>query len=138
VVADERDVIRVRANYRKGEDVYLYRLNAPDALENFMEYVETINELHGNPRWYNAVTNNCTTAIRNQRASSHRVPWDWRMLVNGYGDELLYDRGGIDRSLPFGELKKRSRINPRAMDANGAADFSERIREGLPGMTARE
>jgi hypothetical protein len=135
VVADERDVIRVRSNYRQGEDVYLYRLNAARAREAFMEYVRTINELHQTPRWYNAVTNNCTTAIRQQRAASDRAPWDWRMLVNGFGDELLYERGAIDRSLPFTGLKRISRVNARAKAANDAADFSEKIRVGLPGMT---
>lgn len=134
VVADERDVIRVRTNYRKGEDVYLYRHKAPLGREAFLEYVRTVNELHETPRWYNAVTNNCTTAIRQQRASSERAPWDWRMLVNGLGDELLYERGGIDNSLPFSELKRISHVNERAKAANDAADFSEKIREGLPGM----
>ena len=134
VVADERDVIRVRTNYRKGEDVYLYHLNAPLAKNSFMEYVRTVNELQAAPRWYNAITNNCTTAIRQQRASSERAPFDWRMLVNGYADELLYEKGVIDRSLPFAELKRISHINERAKEADGAADFSEQIRKGLPGM----
>lgn len=134
VVADERDVIRLRTNYRQGEDTYLYRLKNQNARESFLDYVRTVNELHETPRWYNAVTNNCTTAIRHQRAASDRAPWDWRMLVNGYGDELLYERGTIDRSLPFAELKKISHINGRAKAANDAADFSEKIRAGLPGM----
>jgi hypothetical protein len=136
VVADERDVIRLRTNFRQGEDVYLYRLKAANARESFMEYLRTVNELHANPRWYNAITNNCTTAIRNQRTAEERAPWDWRMLVNGLADELLYERGAIDRSLPFPELKRLAHVNERAKAANDAADFSERIREGLPGMGA--
>lgn len=134
VVADERDVIRVRSNYRKGEDVYLYHLNAPRARESFMEYIRTINELHLMPRWYNAITDNCTSAIRQQRAASERAPWDWRMLVNGYGDELLYEKRAIDCSLPFAELKRISRVNDRAKAADRDSDFSEKIRAGLPGM----
>jgi hypothetical protein len=134
VIADERDVIRLRTNYREGEDVYLYRLNARFVRESFLEYVRTVNELHETPRWYNAITNNCTTAIRNQRTASERPPWDYRMLVNGLGDELLYERGAIDTSLPFAELKRLSHINERAKAANDSADFSEKIREGLPGM----
>ena len=134
VVADERDVVRLRTNYRKGEEVFLYRLKAPRARESFLEYIRTVNELHQTPRWYNAVTDNCTTAIRQQRAASDRGPWDWRMLVNGFGDEFLYQRGGLDASLSFAELKARSHINERARAADDAADFSERIRAGLPGM----
>lgn len=134
IVADERDAIRVRTNFRKGEDVYLYRLNAPLVRESFLDYMRTINELHETPRWYNAITNNCTTAIRHQRAANRRSPWDWRMLVNGLGDELLYELNGISTTLPFPELKKISRINERAKAANDASDFSEQIRKGLPGM----
>ena len=132
VVADERDVVRLRTNFRKGEEVYLYRLKAPFVRQGFLEYIRTVNELHEAPRWYNAITDNCTSAIRHQRAAAERPPWNWRMLANGYGDELLYERGSIDRSLPFAELKRRSHINARATAANDAPDFSARIREGLP------
>jgi hypothetical protein len=133
VVADERDVIRLRTNFRKGEDVFLYRLKAPMARNSFMEYIRTVNELRETPRWYNAITNNCTTAIRQQRAASERAPFDWRMLVNGYGDELLYEKGSISNSLPFADMKRISHINERAKSAP-LGDFSEVIRKGLPDM----
>ena len=137
VVSDERDVIRLRTNYRH-EDIYLYRLKAtPDKVRAaFLDYVQTVNILHDQPRWYNAVTDNCTTAIRNQRTVNERTPWDWRMLINGYADRMLYERGSIDTSLPFAELKRRSLINDRAILADRAADFSQLIRLGLPGMSA--
>jgi hypothetical protein len=131
IVSDERDVIRLRTNFRKGEDVYLYRFNAsPKATRGvFLEYIRTLNELHERPRWYNAIDNNCTTAIRNQRTAAERAPWDWRMLANGYADQMLYERGTIKRwSLPFDELKRRAHINERAQATNDAPDFSERIR----------
>ena len=134
VVADERDVIRVRSNYRSGEDVYLYHLGVKGARESFLEYVRTVNELHEHPRWYNAIANNCTTAIRKQKLASDRLPLDWRLIVNGFGDELLYERGQLDQSLPFAELKRISRVNEKAKAADQAPDFSERIREGLPGL----
>jgi hypothetical protein len=134
VVADERDVIRLRSNYRKGEDVYLYHLNAVRARDSFMEYIRTINDLNSSPRWYNAITDNCTSAIRHQRAASERAPWDWRMLVNGKADELLYEKQAIDVSLPFAELKQMSLVNGRAKTADQDPKFSEKIRAGLPGM----
>jgi len=132
VVADERDVIRVRTNYRKGEDVYLYHMKAPFMKEMFLEYIRTVNELYDSPRWYNAITDNCTSAIRNQRTASERAPWDWRLLVNGLADELLYERGSLDQSLPFAELKQLAHINERAKAANDEPDFSARIRKREP------
>jgi hypothetical protein len=134
VVADERDVIRLRTNYRR-EDVYLYHTVASPAQARgrFLEYINTINELRDHPRWYNAVTHNCTTSIRAQRAAKQRAPWDWRMLLNGKGDELLYERHAIvTGGLAFAELKQRSLINDPARAADGDPDFSRVIRQGLP------
>jgi hypothetical protein len=137
IAADERDVIRVRTNYRKGEDIYLYRLaiKPEKARERFMEYLGALNRLHEKARWYNAITTNCTTTIRSQHNASERLPWDWRMLVNGKGDELLYERKAIRTAdLPFAELKRRVHINAAAREANDSPDFSKLIRAGVPGM----
>lgn len=134
IVADERDCIRLRTNYRR-EDVYLYHtLASPaQARERFREYIGTLNALHENPRWYNAVTSNCTTSIRAQRAAKLRAPWDWRILLNGKADEMLYqDHAIATGGLSFTELKQRSLINERARAADQNPDFSRIIREGLP------
>lgn len=136
VCADERDVIRVRTNFRKGEDVYLYRLNAPAPAvrERFLEYLGAMNALHEHPRWYNAATTNCTTSIRTQRAATERAPWDWRILFNGYMDEMLYEHGALAGGVPFPELKRQARINDAARAADAAPDFSRRIRAGRAGF----
>jgi hypothetical protein len=136
IVADERDLVRLRTNYRQGEEACLYRLQVtPESGRTlFLDYLHRVNELHARAEWYNAITDNCTTAIRTQRAAADRAPWDWRMLVNGHLDELLYERGVIVTNLPFAELKQRSRINPQARAADQAADFSQQIRAGLPGF----
>jgi hypothetical protein len=134
VVADERDVIRLRTNYRR-EDVYLYRtLASPaQARERFLEYIKATNMLYEHPRWYNEVTTNCTTSIRTQRSVKLRAPWDWRMLINGKADELLYERHAIATGgLPFSELKQRSLIDARARAADDDPNFSHLIREDLP------
>jgi hypothetical protein len=136
VVADERDVVRLRTNYRRGEEVYLFRLKgSTDHVRSFfLDYLRRVNELRHHPAWYSALTDNCTTSIRTQRAASDRAPWDWRFLANGYGDELLYERGMIVTNLPLPELKQRVHINAGARAAEMAADFSRRIREGVPGI----
>ena len=135
IVADERDVIRVRTNYRKGEDVYLYHtsISQAQARERFLEYIHSLNAIREKPRWYNAITTNCTTSIRTQRPPGERMPWDWRILLNGKGDELMYERHLIvTNRLAFADLKARSLINARAKAADASPDFSELIRLGLP------
>jgi hypothetical protein len=135
VVADERDLVGVRAKFR-GEDLYLYRLKAPAAQARAMllDYLKEVNRLDAAPEWYNALVHNCTTTIRHhaQNVSAGRR-FDWRILANGYFDELGYERGQIDTSMPFAELRRRSDITAKAKAAYGGPGFSRIIRENLPG-----
>lgn len=136
VVADERDVIRLRTNYR-GEDVYLYRLNAPpDQVRNvFLDYLKEVNSLKERPKWYNTLTSNCTSNIRGHtKPYAANSRWSWKLLVNGYVDEMAYSNGSLNKDHSFEELKKRSLISERAKAADKAPDFSKRIRTGLPGF----
>ena len=136
VVANERDVIRLRTNYR-GEDVYVYRLDIPsdDPRLLLLDYLRTVNRLRERPEWYNALTQNCTTTIRGHAAPyARRSWWSWKLFLNGHLDELAYDLGVVDRSLSFAALKAKSRINERAKAAGGDPAFSARIRDGVPGM----
>jgi len=94
-----------------------------------------VNSLRQRPEWYSALSHNCTTSIRTQRAAADRVPWDWRLLVNGHGDELLYEHGLIATNLPLPALKEKCHINARARAADEATDFSRLIRLDIPGIT---
>jgi len=135
VVADERDLIGLRTNYR-GERVYLYRLNESADIDRkvFLDYLRKVNSLKDRPEWYNALTDNCTTSIRSLKAPFNPdARLDWRIIVNGFIDEMLYERKAVDTSLPFLELKKRSLINKRAKGLDKSPDFSQLIRVGLPG-----
>ncbi|MBL8745783.1 MAG: DUF4105 domain-containing protein [Phycisphaerae bacterium] len=134
IAADERDVIRLRTNFRKGEEVYRYRLLVtPDvARSRLLGYLRRINELAQRPEFYNALTTNCTTSIRMQADPNQRQPFDYRMLLNGTIDELFYERGLIDRSRPFQVTKAEAHINQRANRAGDAPDFSELIRDPEP------
>ena len=135
VAADERDVIRLRTNYNF-EDVHLYRLRfSPDeASVRFMEFIDVLNKLYARPAWYNVIAHNCTTAIWALHPSARQAPWDWRILINGFLDRMLYERGVLAGDLPFEELRAQALINKRAQEAGDAPDFSQRIRAGLAGF----
>ncbi len=99
-----------------------------------IDYLNEINRLADKPRWYNVLTHNCTTTIRyHVQQVAPGDPFDWRILANGRLDELGYERGNIDTTLPFEELRRRSDIVETAQAADADPDFSARIREGLPG-----
>ena len=137
IVGDERDLIRVRTNYRKDppEEVYLYQL--PGSIENgrrvFIEYMKTINHLREHPKFYNTLTANCTNVIwMHSRVNPGHLPFSWKILLSGYLPEYIYEQGRMNSDLPFAELQRRSQINAIALQADQAADFSQRIRARLP------
>jgi hypothetical protein len=139
VTADERDLIRLRTNYRKDEEVSMYRLQGTPEVARamFLTYVAYLNRLKDHPEWYNEVTRNCTTAIERQLAANvnSQQPWNYQFLLNGTLDELLYDRGRlVAGGLPFPELKERQHINAAARAANRSPDFSALIRAGRVGF----
>jgi hypothetical protein len=133
VVADERDVIRLRTNYRRDppEQVHVYRLrgSAEDVRRLFLDYMRQINALAERPEFYNSLTTNCTTNIwLHSRVNPGHVPYSWKILASGYLPEYLYDAGRLDTRVPFAELERRSLVTARAQAADHAADFSSLIR----------
>jgi len=139
ITADERDVIRLRTNFRKDEQVFMYRttVSADRAREIFLIYADYLNQLRDHPEWYNALTRNCTTTLDTKIAADMKnpQPWNYQLLLNGTLDELLYDRGRlVTGGLPFRELKEREHINAAGQAADGSADWSALVRVGRIGF----
>jgi len=136
VVGDERDLIRVRTNYRRPQErahVYRTRMNPANGRRLFLEYITKINQLRQRPEFYNTLTTNCTTDVWSlARAMSDQVPLDRRVLLSGHFPEYAYDLGSLDTRMPFAQLKARSLINDEAQAADQDPEFSSRIRAGLP------
>lgn len=134
VVADERDVIGLRSNYRQDppEDVYIYRTKG--SLENarrlFLEYMHQINSLAAQPAFYNSLTTNCTTTIwLNAKVNPEHMPFHWSLLATGYLPERLYELGRLDsKGLSFADLQTQAHVNARAHRSGITPDFSAAIR----------
>ncbi len=136
IVGDERDLIRVRSDYRKPpEDVYLYRtdMTPENARKFFMEYIRQINSMKKNAEWYNTLTTNCTTdVVRLIRGFGGRARYNWKVLLSGYAPQYAYEQGSLDTRIPFEELRKLSYINPKAVALGDDPEFSRKIRASLP------
>jgi hypothetical protein len=134
VVGDERDIVRVRTDYRD-EDVFLYRIaiSPDDARRLLLVYVKRINELAERAEFYHLLSNSCTiNIVRYANAIGRTGGFDIRHFLNGWIDAYLYASGRLDTTLPFDELRRRSWINDAARAAGNVPDFSERIRASLP------
>lgn len=134
VVGDERDLVRVRTNYRH-EQVYLYhiKISPEKARRLFLVYLDRINQLADHPEFYNLLSNSCTINIIRYANEAGRVGRiDFRHYLNGWIDGYLYSAGWLNNTLPWEELRQHSNINQKAQAADDSPDFSQRIRAGLP------
>jgi hypothetical protein len=130
VLGSERDLLRLRTSFRR-EDVYLY----PTALSReklrtlFTDILHTVDELTRKPRFYNTLTHNCTTGmVPHFRRINPEARCDVDLLLNGHVDRRAYDRGGLDTTLGFEELKKRAHINQYLTEDLDPEAYSRRIR----------
>ena len=65
-----------------------------------------------------------------------RTRLDWRILLNGKMDEMMYEHGSlVTDGLPLAQLKEQAHINAAARDADDTRDFSKLIRKGRVGFT---
>lgn len=131
VLGDERDLIKLRTNYRNDE-VYLYPLRTtPDQTKTiFLDVLRRANDLAARPEFYHTFTNNCTTNLyaHLNRGLGGGVPYGLGVVLPGYSDRLLYAAGLISSSVPFDELRRRAAVRSAALQWADAEDFSLRIR----------
>jgi hypothetical protein len=131
VVADERDVIKLRSNHRQ-DNVYLYpvRTTPERRRRMFVEMLERATRLADAPEFYNTLFSTCTTNIVRHvnTIAPRRVPFSYKVLLPGYSDELAFDLGLIDTELPLEEARRRFHINERARRFADDPAFSRRIR----------
>ena len=133
VIADEKDVIKLRSNYRK-DLVYVYPVKTTEekAQRLFLDMINRTNNLKDHPEFYNTVTNTCTTNIVKHvdKITPDRVPlFNLRILLPANSDKLAYDLGLIDTDLSFEATRERYFINDRAIKYSNDPDFSVKIRD---------
>jgi len=58
--------------------------------------------------------------------------YSWKIAASGYAPLYVYEKGGLDDSIPFEELRRRSHVNEAARAGGLGPGFSQRIRAGVP------
>jgi hypothetical protein len=131
VIGDERDLIALRTNYR-GDSLYLYPTNAtPErAREIFRDVLRAADGLRERPAFYNTVSNNCSSVIRDHvnHFARDRVPYDFRVLFPARADEILAERGHIVGAARLDEARRLYLVNGKARQYRDDPFFSWRIR----------
>ena len=137
VLGDEMDLIGSRTGVRR-EKVYLYPTKTlpSDVRKLFEKIAGRVNQIADAPEFYNTLTDNCTTCLAySGQAIVPPNSFDYRLLLNGYVDQMAYENGWIASDDPFEETRKRHHINKYVRDKFDIAHFSRRIRPHLPQPT---
>ena len=135
LATDERDAVAVRPNVR-GEETFLYRVDMPEAIRRqlFLSYIEQANQLLEEPRFYNTVTANCTTLVFGMMQHiSGGLPLDSRLLLTGYLPSYIDELDGLTTGFDLTQLRDAGRITERSKKASNSANYSQAIRQGVPG-----
>ena len=143
VVCTDRDAVLRRAIHEPEHDqVYLYKLNATpsEARRMLKSYLDSVNDLYENPRWYNTLTSNCMSniSIHVLASQDYPMPWNWAYVFPGRLDRALYKNGRLLTDIPFDELKTRGHLNERATAIGRVDDFWRQVRKGVPGFGDRQ
>lgn len=131
VIGDERDLVKLRTNYRK-DTVYLYPMRTtPERMRAmFLAMVTRANKLAKEPEFYNTLTNTCTTNLVQHvnELMPGRIPLHPAVFLPGYSDRFAHKLGLIDTKLSFEAAREHFRINERAEKYANDSEFSLRIR----------
>lgn len=131
VIADERDVVKLRSNYRK-DKVFVYPIKTtPEKMRAvFISMIERTNQLKEKPEFYNTLFSNCTTNLAKHvnKISPKRIPWDITLLLPENSDKYAYELGLIENTLPFEATRAAHFINDLAAEYADSPDFSLKIR----------
>lgn len=131
VIADERDIIRLRTRHR-GDDVYVYPTVASpkQSQDLFVNVMERVNQLKQQPEFYHSLANNCTTNLVSHvnNLKQDRIPFNWKVLLPGFSARYAYDLGLLDNRIPFEDLELIANVNDLAERHYESANFSQKIR----------
>lgn len=132
VLGDERDLVKLRTNYRH-DNVYLYpiRTNPKEVQGIFVDVMKRVNKLKDKPEFYNAATNNCTTNLVKHinDVAPGRVPYSLGVMLPAYSDRMVYNLKMLDTKGSFEETRRRANVSETARRNANADDFSEVIRK---------
>ncbi len=133
IAADERDLTMLRANIRK-DKVYVYPVRLQKK-ENgrllLVDMLTEMNELVVNPKWYNSLFANCTSAIVkhvNTLTPGRISPFSWQLWLTGSADELALKKGLLDTDLSIEQAREKFYITDISQEIGDVENYSKLIR----------
>jgi hypothetical protein len=132
IIADERDAVKLRTNYRK-DPVYVFptTISPENAQKLFLDMMERAHKLETQPESYNSLTNTCETNIVSHlnKVLGISIPWSYKIMLPARSDEVMQSYGLVETEESIESLRNKYHINDRALKYAGDPAFSQRIRD---------
>jgi uncharacterized protein DUF4105 len=134
ILGDERDLLRLRTNFRK-EEVFLYptTVDRENVRKLFLVIMERVNNIASQPEFYNTISQSCLSSLVSdfKKVMAPRSFFDIRRIQNGYSDEMLYENGWIDSKFNFEDTKRLHHINQYVQGNVNSDNYSTKIRPNI-------
>lgn len=134
VLADEEDIVALRTHIWKSP-AYMYPLAlTPQQMRDFFAVTcARVEHFYEHPLWYRITKRQCNSEhVRNMRRAGIALPWwDYRIIVAGHIDRLLFSRGLIDTTRSFADTRAAANILPHVAHVPVDGTFSRAIRAAL-------
>ena len=131
ILGDERDLLRLRSNFRK-EEVFLYptNFNKDEIQKFFMVIVDRVNSIANKPEFYSTISHNCFSSLERDfsKVLKVRSPFNYKWYLNGYSAELMFEHGAINSKMNFADTRRFHYINQYVQADNSGEDYSRKIR----------
>ena len=130
VLGTEADIIGLRTHIRK-ERVLLYPLQLTEQERDYLfnAMMTDAQQIAQQPDFYNTLLDNCTTNLlkHDPNYRFYTSLLDYRLLLPGYSDEVMQEKGWLTAEEPIIDLRAKALINAELMSLD-AEDFSRVIR----------
>ncbi|MEL6330244.1 MAG: DUF4105 domain-containing protein [Planctomycetota bacterium] len=130
IFLDERDAYGIRAHEDKQLYAFPIRADALRLRAFLLSLCATANILQTQPRFYQIVRDNCTTAWIEHSDALAEQPLGLQLdtVFNGRIARRLHAAGEVETDLSYEEAKRLFRIDDRVLDCLDSPDFSDCIR----------
>lgn len=138
IIGDEKDLIKLRANYRKDTVImYPIKIQQHKIQELFISVIKRADTLSKNPEFYNTLTNTCSTSVlrhvNDVRAmnSKNIISWSKQILLPSHSDEIAYNLGLINTNLSLEDAREYYTINALSEKYWEDINYSKAIRKTI-------
>lgn len=134
VIGSEKDLIKLRTNYRPADHVYFYplELQQSEMQKIFLDLLHRTNSLKNKPEFFHLLYNSCGSNLvaHLNKALKRKIPWYLKYYAPGKADSFLLGNPLVKQEvgLSYEEFRAKHYLNNKTKDFPPDGNYSLLIR----------